>query len=118
MVAVVSGPGVLLTLDRRLPESRLQVMLDQTRARFLVVVDEPGAELPPIPLERLRVLHVDPTNATTAVAGARQAMGTHAPTTTGRMSSSRRGRAASPRAWSDATTRSVTSWPGSGTRSP
>ncbi len=65
MVAVVSSRGVLLTLDRRLPGHRLQVMLNQSRAGFLIVVEEdPGAQPPPVNLDGLRVLRVDAASPT------------------------------------------------------
>jgi len=64
MVAVVSGPGVLLTLDPRLPPSRLQVMMNESRARFLIVAGDTPGTPPPVALDGLRVLRVDSAHTT------------------------------------------------------
>ncbi len=72
MVAVVSSPGVLLTLDRRLPGHRLQVMLDQARAKFLIVVDDGPGALPPVGLDGLRVLRADAASPAVAGPGGRR----------------------------------------------
>ncbi|MGH3685478.1 MAG: condensation domain-containing protein, partial [Pseudonocardiaceae bacterium] len=65
MVAVLSSPGVMLTLDHRLPDHRLQAMLTQAHAAFLVLVtDDPDAQVSPtVWVDGLPVLRIDPATA-------------------------------------------------------
>jgi amino acid adenylation domain-containing protein len=61
MVAVVSSSGVMLTLDHRLPRHRLQTMLTQAHASFLVLVtDDADTEVSPLmPVDGLPLLRID-----------------------------------------------------------
>ncbi|MFJ6103679.1 amino acid adenylation domain-containing protein [Streptomyces sp. NPDC092359] len=65
LLAVFSGGGVLLALDRRLPDHRLHTMLDQAGAAFLLLVEEDGRPAGRDVLGRLETVRVDAASAGT-----------------------------------------------------
>ena len=59
MVAILSGGGVLLFLDRRLPTARQRLILDVAGARLLVAVEDRAAAGVPAAAAGLRQVEVD-----------------------------------------------------------